>query len=126
MPSSSSSPPSSPPPPEGGRKLLSASSLLGKTREQVLYRAVVAAHMVLLGRPSVRIVRIYIRMLRQVSACLIPSFTFLNHYLTILMGRFRRRRLHVMLNIDNLGIRMRSLNPRDCSLNLRSGFNCPM
>jgi hypothetical protein len=52
------------------------------------------------------------------------------------MGRFRRRRLHVMLYIDNSGIRMRSgihrrsLQARNSSLDLGyirvSGFNCPM
>src|ERR1700722_5929004 len=56
----------------GRRKLFLAPSSLGKPREHLLYRAVVVAHVVLLGRPSVRIVRIYIRMLihapRQASA----------------------------------------------------------
>src|ERR1700722_3001710 len=59
-------------PAPGRRKLFLAPSSLGKPREHLLNRAVVVAHIVLLGRPSVRVVRINIRMLihapRQASA----------------------------------------------------------
>jgi hypothetical protein len=100
-----------------GRKLLSASSLLGKTREQILNWAVVFAHVVLF------------QIARQVSAWIDRSFAFLKRYLTIVLGRFCLGRLHVMLygHVNDLNIRMRSLNARNGSLDVRSsGFYCPM